>query len=155
MLFFFGKRIELVIPKISFSYCSKMNSKVLVLTCLMVALIASESMARKQGGRRGGGRRGKFGYGGPGGAGGQQFKRICSLFADESTVFDACEDIKENVEAFMDEKKESTKTFMEEQKANLEDVVRSACENLNDDNSTSSCDGKIKANICNKLSNKK
>ena len=50
-------------------------------------------------------------------------------------------------------KKEDTKTFMEEQKANLEDVVKSVCESMNDENSTTTCDGKIKANICRKLSN--
>lgn len=120
----------------------------------MLALIASESMARRQGGRGGRGRGGKFGHGGPGGAG-RQFKRICDLFADESSVFDACEDIKENVETFMDDKKESTKTFMEEQKGNLEDVVRSVCENMNDEDTTTTCDGKIKTNICKKLSSNK
>ena len=129
-----------------------MNSKFLYLTFLMLALIASDAMARKQNGRRGKGRGGNFGRGGPEGIK-HQLKRICRLFADESSVFDACEDIKENVETFMNDKKDDTKTFMEEQKANLEDVVKSVCESMSEENSTTTCDGKIKANICRKLSN--
>ena len=125
-----------------------MNSKILCLCCIMLVLIISDSMAKKDNGRRGRkGRFGKFGRGGPE----YQFKRICKYFEDESSVFDACEDVKENVETFMNEKKEDTKTFMEEQKGNLEDVVRSVCENMNDDNSTATCDGRMKANICRKL----
>ena len=125
-----------------------MNSKILSLACIMLVLIVSDSMAKKENGRRGRkGRFGKFGRGGPE----HQFKRICKYFEDESSVFDACEDIKENVETFINEKKEDTKTFMEEQKGNLEDVVRSVCENMNDDNSTATCDGRMKANICRKL----
>ena len=50
----------------------------------------------------------------------------------------------------MNDKKEDTKTFMEEQKANLEDVVKGVCESMSDENSTTTCDGKIKANICRK-----
>ena len=122
-----------------------MNSKILFLGSIMLVLIVSDSMAKK--GRKG--RFGKFGRGGPE----YQFKRICKYFEDESSVFDACEDIKENVETFMNEKKEDTKTFMEEQKGNLEDVVRTVCENMNDDNSTTTCDGRMKANICRKLTN--
>merc|ERR1712113_1074706 len=109
----------------------------------MLALIASDAIARKQNGRRGKGRDRNFGRGCPEGIK-HQFKRICRLFADESSVFNACEDIKENVETFMNEKKEDTKTFMEEQKGNLEDVVRGVCENMNDDNSTATCDGRMK-----------
>ena len=85
-----------------------MNRKLIYLTALMLVLIASNSMAKKQNGRRGKkGRVGDFGRSGPE----RQLKAICRIFADESSVFDACEDIRENVETFMDEKEENPKHF--------------------------------------------
>ena len=125
-----------------------MNLKVLLLTCLIVALIVSESDAKRKRGRNGGGRKGgHFG----GGGGKRQVKRWCKNFEDDANVFAACSQLTENVESYMEQMKNETKTYLEQQKAVLEEVVKTACSSLNDDEGTMTCNGNIKENICNSL----
>ena len=62
-----------------------------------------------------------------------QFQRICDVFAHERSVFDACEEIKGNVETFKINIEETTKTFIDEQTSILEDVIISICKAMNAD----------------------
>ena len=128
-----------------------MNLKVLILTCLMVALIASESDAKRKRGRNGRGRNGgnfgKFG----GGSAKRQVKKWCNTFEDNGSVFTACSEMTENVESYMEQTRNATKTYLEQQKAILEDVVKTACSSLNEDEGAMTCNGNIKANICSNL----
>ena len=62
-----------------------------------------------------------------------QLQRICDVFAGESSVFDACQDIKGNVETFQSYIEDTISTFMNEQTSNLEDVVISVCKSMDED----------------------
>ena len=129
-----------------------MNLKVLFLPCLIVALISSESDAqrdrveRNRPGKNGG----NCGHC-DGGSEKRQVEKWCNSFEDNASVFTACSQLTENVESYMEQTKNDAKTYMEQQKAILEDVVKTACSNLNEDEEAMTCNGNIKANICSNL----
>ena len=128
-----------------------MNLKVFLFTCLIVALIASESEAKRKRGGNGRGRKGgNFGKFGGGGAK-RQVRSWCNNFEDDAIVDAACSQMKANVEDHMDQMKSDTKTYLEQQKADLEAVVKAACKSLDEDEGAMTCNGRIKANICSKL----
>ena len=142
-----------------------MYLKLLFATCFIVALITTESAARK--GRNGpsGRARGNRNFR----KGGmaiieKQFRKICNKFDDHEEVSNQCDDAKEKIRTFMNKKdeerktfrnkkEEETKLFMEEQKEALETVVKAVCTGIEDNNSATTCNGRIKANICKKLNN--
>ena len=84
-----------------------------------------------------------------------QLQRVCDVFADESSVAKACQNIKGNVETFQSKIEEDAKTFMNEQTSNLEDVVISVCKAMNDADFKATVYEKIKNEDCKKLVNPK
>ena len=80
-----------------------------------------------------------------------QLQRICDVFAGESSVFDACQDIKGNVETFQSYIEDTINTFMNEQTSHLEDVVISVCKAMNDDNFVAKGYEKVTYKQCKKL----
>ena len=106
-----------------------MNLMVLLFTCLIVALIASESDGKRKMGGNGRGRKGGN-FGGVGTK--RQVKSWCNNFEDDPSVFTACLQLTKNFENYMEQIKNNTKTYLEKQKAELEDVVKTACRNSSD-----------------------
>ena len=72
------------------------------------------------------------------------FQRICDVFADERSVFDARKEIKGNVKTFQINVEETTKTFMDEQTSILEDVIISVCEAMNTDDFVATGNARVK-----------
>ena len=80
-----------------------------------------------------------------------QLQRVCDVFADESSVAKACQNIKGNVETFQSKYEEDAKTFMNEQTSNLEDVLISVCKAMNDADYKATGYEKMKNKQCKKL----
>ena len=80
-----------------------------------------------------------------------QLQRICDVFADESSVFNACENIKGNVETFQSYIENTINTFMNEETSHLEDVVISVCKAMNDDDFVAKGYEKVTNKHCKKL----
>ena len=136
----------------------KMSSKIIYPAFLMMMLMASESMARAPSLWRSSDdlRRplrplrplnGFTGFTEELG----QLQKICEVFSDNRSVFDACQDIKGNVETFQINIEETTKTFMDEQMSILEDVIISVCKAMNDDDFVTTDNEKVKYKHCKKL----
>ena len=126
------KQVSCAVSDISIFTCRKMNSKNIYLACLMMVSMTSESMARGVRTLR------------PFTEEFDQFQRICDVFADERSVFDARKEINGNVQTFQINVEETTKTFMDEQTSILEDVITSVCEAMNADNFIATGNAKVK-----------
>ena len=121
-----------------------MNWKVFLFTFLIVALIESESEAKRKRGRK----RGNFG----GGGAKRQVERWCNNFEDDASAYASCVYVVSvDIENHMEQMKNDTETYLKQQKEELEDVVKTACKRLGEDEGAMTCNRRINANICSKL----